>query len=66
MAEIKTLRGLLPICSCCKEVREGESVWLPVEVYVQRFTEASCSHGYRPDCEKTALAKIRVRPPTKA
>ena len=48
--EVRQLRGLLPICTYCKKVREDEHEWVPVEIYVARRSEASFSHGICPSC----------------
>ncbi|MBN1591919.1 MAG: GAF domain-containing protein [Candidatus Coatesbacteria bacterium] len=50
--EIKTLRGLVPICACCKKVRDDTGFWQSVEVYVGDRTEADFTHGVCPECEK--------------
>jgi len=47
---VRQLRGLLPICTYCKKVREDQHEWVPVEIYVARRSEASFSHGICPDC----------------
>jgi hypothetical protein len=50
MAEIKVLRGILTICSRCKQIRDEEGHWLPVEVYVGDRSSADFSHVICPDC----------------
>lgn len=50
LEQVRTLRGILPICSSCKKVRDSEGQWETVEVYVGRHTEAEFSHGLCPDC----------------
>jgi len=52
LGEIKTLRGLIPICSFCKKIRNDENYWEQVEVYVGRHTGAQFSHSYCPSCMK--------------
>jgi hypothetical protein len=47
---VKTLHGLLPICSCCKKIRNDQGYWQHVESYLQEHTEADFSHGICPDC----------------
>lgn len=47
---IKTLRGLLPICAGCKKVRDDKGYWQQIEAYVSDHTEAEFSHGLCPDC----------------
>lgn len=51
-SKIKTLFGILPICSHCKRIRTAQNDWLAVEVYVQRNSEANFSHGICPECLK--------------
>jgi PAS domain S-box-containing protein len=50
LKEIKTLRGLIPICAHCKNVRDDRGFWQQVEDYFQQHTEAEFSHGICPDC----------------
>jgi phosphoserine phosphatase RsbU/P len=48
--QIKTLRGIVPICAGCKQIRDDRGYWNQVEVYVRDHTEAQFSHGICPDC----------------
>jgi AmiR/NasT family two-component response regulator len=48
--EVKTLRGLLPICSGCKKIRDDQGAWQPVERYVIAHSEAQFTHSMCPDC----------------
>jgi len=50
LQEIHTLRGILPICSYCKKIRDDQGYWEQVEVYVHRNTNANFSHSICPDC----------------
>jgi DNA-binding response OmpR family regulator len=50
MAQIKTLRGLLPICAKCKKVRDDQGYWQDVELYIRDRADVSISHGICPDC----------------
>ncbi len=50
LGEIKILRGILPICSYCKKIRDDKGSWNQVEVYVKRNTEADFSHSLCPEC----------------
>jgi len=47
---IKTLRGLLPICSSCNKIRDNKSKWTSVDVYIRDHSEAELTHGYCPQC----------------
>lgn len=50
MEQVKTLRGIVPICMHCKKIRDDKGYWNQVEVYVRKHTEAEFSHGLCPDC----------------
>jgi len=50
MANIRTLKGLVPICAACKKIRDDAGYWHQVETYVHDHTEAEFSHGLCPDC----------------
>jgi uncharacterized protein with PIN domain len=52
LAHLKTLSGLLPICSHCKAIRADKDYWQSVERYVGSHSEAVFSHGICPDCLK--------------
>jgi Cache domain len=48
--KIDTLRGIVPICSFCKQIRDDKGYWNKVEAYVSKHTEAKFSHGICPEC----------------
>lgn len=48
--ELKTLRGLLAICSYCKKVRDIDDSWLPVEDYLHRHADVLLTHGICQEC----------------
>ncbi|MGB9593571.1 MAG: hypothetical protein ACPL7R_05490, partial [Anaerolineae bacterium] len=50
LGQVKTLRGLLPICANCKKIRDDSGYWRQVEDYVHEHSEADFSHGLCPDC----------------
>lgn len=50
--EIKTLRGIIPIWSFCKEVRDDKGFWSQVEVYIKKHSEADFSHSLCPECAR--------------
>jgi PAS domain S-box-containing protein len=49
---IKTLQGLIPICSNCKKIRDDQGFWNQVERYISKHTDATFTHGICPDCAK--------------
>ena len=52
LAEVKTLRGIVPICASCKNIRDDAGFWNRVETYVSQHTGAEFSHSICPNCMK--------------
>lgn len=50
LSEIKTLRGIIPICSNCKQIRNDEGIWSKIEKYISDHSEAKFTHGICPKC----------------
>ncbi len=50
LREIKTLRGILPICANCKKIRDDKGYWTQLETYISEHTEADFSHGICEEC----------------
>ncbi|HKI48451.1 MAG TPA: response regulator [Desulfobacteria bacterium] len=50
--EIKTLRGIIPICSNCKKIRDDDDSWQRIEKYIGDHSEAVFTHSICPDCAK--------------
>ena len=48
--ELNILRGIIPICSACKKVRDDKGFWQQVEAYVRDRSEADFSHSICPEC----------------
>lgn len=48
--EIKVLKGIIPICSYCKSIRDDAGSWKQLESYVRSHSSAEFSHGICPDC----------------
>jgi hypothetical protein len=58
--QIKTLSGLLPVCSWCKKVRDDRGYWEQIEQYIASRTDASFTHGICPDCLNHLLQEAGV------
>ena len=52
LKEIKTLRGILPLCSFCKKIRDDKGYWEQVDVYIHKHSQADISHSICPECAK--------------
>jgi hypothetical protein len=58
LTQVKTLRGLLPLCAQCRRVRTERGSWEQIESYVRAYSLAEFSHGLCPDCELRWQAEI--------
>lgn len=56
--EIMTLRGIVPICSYCKKIRDDQGYWNQVEQYVSEHTEAKFSHSICPACLEAEMKNL--------
>lgn len=52
MKDIKTLSGLIPICSSCKKVRDDDGFWNQIEAFISEHSDAMFSHGICPECKE--------------
>lgn len=52
LSEIKTLGGLLPICSSCKKIRDDKGYWNNLEAYIESHSDASFTHGMCTECSE--------------
>jgi PAS domain S-box-containing protein len=59
LAEVKELRGILPICMYCKSIRNDKNYWQTLEAYVESHTNALLSHGVCPNCLDNLRAQLR-------
>ncbi len=50
LTEIKILRGILPVCSFCKKIRDENNQWSTMESYISSHSEAQFSHSFCPEC----------------
>ena len=50
LLEIKSLKGIIPICSYCKKIRDDKGYWNKLEAYIQEHSEAEFSHSICPEC----------------
>lgn len=61
---VRTLEGIIPICSKCKQVRDDDGYWTQVEQYISEHTKALFSHGLCPHCAAELFPEDVVHEPT--
>ena len=52
LANVQTLRGLIPICAGCKKIRDDRGFWSQVETYIAKHSDATFTHGICPECSR--------------
>jgi DNA-binding response OmpR family regulator len=57
--QVKTLRGIVPICMYCKKIRNDHEIWQKLETYIAEHSEADFSHGLCPECAEEQMEIIR-------
>jgi response regulator RpfG family c-di-GMP phosphodiesterase len=58
LANVKQLRGLLPMCSYCKKIRVDDTYWQQLETYIGARSDAQFSHGICPECFPQVLDEV--------
>jgi GAF domain-containing protein len=62
LANVKTLSGLLPICSYCHGIRDDQGYWQRVEAYIAEHTSAAFTHGICPTCARQHFPDVDLTP----
>jgi len=63
LAQVKTLKGLVPICAHCHRIRDDRGFWNQLEKYLHDHSDASFSHGICPTCMKENYPEVDAGPP---
>lgn len=58
LMDVKTLSGLLPICSSCKKVRDDKGYWNLLEIYISKHSNTQLTHGICPECAQKMLDEL--------
>ncbi|WP_163336175.1 PAS domain S-box protein [Desulfopila sp. IMCC35008] len=58
ITELKLLRGIIPICSKCKQIRDDKGYWSQVESYISHHSEADFSHSICPQCAEELYPEV--------
>ncbi len=61
LSNVKTLSGLLPICSHCKKIRDDKGYWNQIEVYIKDHSEAEFSHSICQECAKKHYPDLDIQ-----
>ena len=58
ISEIRQLKGIIPICASCKQIRDDKGFWHQVESYISERSKVEFSHGICPECKKKSYPKL--------
>ena len=58
LLEIKTLRGIIPICANCKKIKTDKGSWTQMESYISEHSDAEFSHGICPNCSEILYPEL--------
>jgi PAS domain S-box-containing protein len=59
--ELENLRGLLPICSTCKKIRNALGDWEQIEAYIASHSKADFTHGMCPECVNSYFVQAAAK-----
>lgn len=62
LAEVKQLTGLLPMCACCRRVRDEKDYWSEFSSYISKHTDLRLTHGLCEECLNTQAVKMGMTP----
>ena len=60
LSEVKTLQGILPICSICKQIRDDKGYWNQLEAYIEEHSDVDFSHSLCPQCLQKHYPGIKI------
>jgi hypothetical protein len=60
ISTVRTLSGLLPICSSCKKIRDDQGYWNQIEKYISKHSAAEFTHGLCPECAKRLYPDLDI------
>lgn len=63
VTELKQLKGIIPICSHCKQIRDDKGAWNMLEAYISKHSEADFSHGICPNCISQLYPELDLNQP---
>ena len=62
ISKVRTLSGMLPICSACKKIRDDKGYWNQIEAYIREHSEVDFSHSICPECVKKLYPDLDIEP----
>ncbi len=60
LKKVRTLTGLLPICSSCKKIRDDKGYWNQLEAFITEHSHAEFSHSICPECARKLYPDLDI------
>jgi hypothetical protein len=61
LQEIEELRGLVPICASCKNIRDDTGYWHSIEQYFTKRSGTEFSHSICPGCRDKLYPELQAK-----
>ena len=58
LEHVRTLSGMLPICSYCKKIRDDKGYWNQLEAYLSEHSDTEFTHSICPDCAEKVIGDL--------
>lgn len=58
LAQVRTLRGLFPVCAWCRKIRGDDGYWQQLEEYIRTHTDADVTHGMCTECRDEHMPEM--------
>jgi len=58
LEHVRTLSGMLPICSYCKKIRDDKGYWNQIEAYLKEHSNTEFTHSICPDCAIKVIGEL--------
>ncbi len=63
LVKVRSLTGLLPICSSCKKIRDDRGRWNMLETFIENHSYAHFTHSFCPDCARRLYPEVFLDTP---
>jgi len=60
LSEVKTLKGLLPICAVCNKIKDDNGYWQQLENYIAMHSDAQFTPGFCRECADKILKDTAI------
>lgn len=63
LEKLDHLNGIIPICSCCKRIRDANGTWQSPEGFIHQYCDVQFSHSICPQCQTELYPEYPAKGP---